>query len=102
MFVVAMFIKRCLASFVAHAMWGVIKQFFAFKSGLSGMGGSAERTSRPAPAIFSLLRANARSFSLINIPRLVFMMKAVGFINERVFVLIMFLVSSVSAQFKLI
>ena len=39
-------------------IWGVIKQFSAFKSGLSAFGGSTERTSTPAAEIFPLLRAS--------------------------------------------
>ena len=50
-FAVAVSRSRCLADFVAHAMWGVIQQFLAVSSGLSGFGGSVERTSRPAAAI---------------------------------------------------
>jgi hypothetical protein len=40
--------------------------FFAVKRGLSFGGGSTERTSIPAPAIISLLRASARSSSHYN------------------------------------
>ena len=39
---------RCRASFGAQEMWGVMRQFFAFKSGLSPRIGSVETTSSPA------------------------------------------------------
>src|SRR5437762_12025592 len=38
--------RRARAERVAHARWGVMKQFLARKSGLSDNGGSTERTSR--------------------------------------------------------
>jgi hypothetical protein len=39
------------AALVAHAMCGVIRQFFAVRRGLLLAAGSMDRTSNPAPAI---------------------------------------------------
>ena len=57
----AIFISLCLASLVAQAICGVIRQFLALSSGLSSAGGSIETTSSPAPAIRPLFNASARS-----------------------------------------
>jgi hypothetical protein len=46
-------------------MCGVVKQFLALGSGLSGRAGSTDKTSSPAPAILPEVKASAKSFSLI-------------------------------------
>src|SRR5690606_14247400 len=74
-------ISRDLASFVAHAICGVIRQFFAFKSGLFAVGGSTDNTSSPAPAIVPVSSASAKSCSTIIGPREVFNRNAVFFIR---------------------
>src|SRR5205823_14290950 len=76
----AISINLALASFVAHAMCGVIMQFFALKSGLSFGGGSTESTSIPAPAITPLFSASARSSSTMIGPLEVFRRNAELFI----------------------
>ena len=45
---IAIFIRRSRASVVAHAICGVMYQFFAVSNGLSARGGSVESTSTPA------------------------------------------------------
>src|SRR5262245_60679341 len=74
-------ISRARASFVAQEMCGVTRQFFAFNNGLLAGGGSADRTSTPAPASRPALRASAKSWSTINGPRELFRRNAVGFIK---------------------
>ena len=53
--------RRCRAASVVQAMWGVIRQFGAERSGLSGRIGSLETTSTAAPAIWPIRSASARS-----------------------------------------
>jgi hypothetical protein len=48
-FVTVTCINLALASLVAHAICGVIIQFFALKRGLPAGGGSTDNTSIPAP-----------------------------------------------------
>ena len=82
-FSVAVFMSLFLAATVAHAMCGVMKQFFAVSRGLSGAGGSVERTSTAAAAICPELSALARSHSLTTGPREVFIRIADFFIRAR-------------------
>ena len=98
----AISISRTLASLVAHAICGVMKQFFALSKGLSAFGGSVERTSTPAAAIFPSFRASAKSCSLINGPRPVLIIMAVGYISARRSLLTISFVDGVSGQCKLI
>ena len=46
-------------AWAAQEMWGVMKQFFAFSSGLLPLIGSVDTTSRPAAYTFPLLRASS-------------------------------------------
>src|ERR1043166_2882068 len=65
-FSTAIFSKRERAARVAQAKWGVMIQFFARSNGLFSGGGSAERTSRPAPANLPLFKELARACSLMS------------------------------------
>ena len=67
------FIIRWRLSFGAQLMCGVIRQFFALRSGLSGAIGSVDTTSSPAAKTLPELSASARSCSTISGPRLLFM-----------------------------
>src|SRR5207302_1742156 len=70
--------SRCRASWVAQAMWGVIRQRGAVNNGLSARIGSVETTSTAAPARRPLLRASTRSSSTTRPPRAVLMSRAPG------------------------
>ena len=94
-------ISRTRASFVAQAICGVMKQFFAVSKGLVYWGGSEESTSSPAAAITPLFSASARSFSFTKGPRPVFIRMAVGFIRARRSALTSSLVSGVRGQCRL-
>src|SRR5690554_932649 len=84
----AISINRRLASTVAQAMWGVITQFLAPNNGFDLLGGSIERTSRPAPAIRPSFNAVASSSSTMIGPLKVFNRKAVRFMDAIDFALI--------------
>lgn len=62
----AISIKRILASFVAHAIWGVKWQFLAVSNGLFAVGGSVERTSTPAAERLPEFKASATACSSIS------------------------------------
>ena len=55
--------RRARAARVAQAMCGVMQQLGAVSNGWSAGGGSTERTSRPAPAIWPARRASASACS---------------------------------------
>ena len=86
----------------AHAMCGVIKQFFAVSNGLSFAGGSVDSTSTPAPAIFPEFSASARAFSSTTGPREVFMINAVFLHLLRNSAFTVFSVSFVRGQWNVI
>src|SRR6476620_7291395 len=74
-------IIRSRASFVLHALCGVMMQFLAVNNGLLLSGGSFDNTSSAAPAIVLLFRALARSCSFTSWPREVLMRYEDGFIS---------------------
>ena len=86
------------AAEVAQAICGVMWQLLAVSSGFPDDGGSAESTSRPAPAITFELRACASASSSTNPPRLVLTRMAVGFMSLRRSSLIRCSFSGVSGQ----
>src|SRR5207237_9993820 len=65
-FSTAIFISRERAARVAHARCGVMRQFLAVSSGFSAEGGSADKTSSPAPAILPEFNASASACSSPN------------------------------------
>src|ERR1044071_301060 len=78
-----------------------MRQFLAVRRGLVEAGGSLDKTSRPAPAIFPEFKAWARAASSIKSPRLVLSRKALGFIQESRSALISARVCGVSGQCRL-
>lgn len=94
----AISIKRILASFVAHAIWGVKWQFLAVSNGLFAVGGSVERTSTPAADRLPEFKASATACSSISGPLPVLIRMAVGFIHSNVSALTNPLVVAVSGQ----
>src|ERR1035437_192435 len=97
-FSTVIFISRARAARVAQAKCGVIRQFRAVSNGLSAGGGSADRTSRAAPARRPEFKASARADSSTRGPRLVLSRKAVGFISDRRRALTRFAVWGVGGQ----
>ncbi len=82
-------------------MCAVMMQFFAFNSGLSGLMGSDDTTSRAAPAMVPSFRAVARSSSTMSGPREAFTRNAEGFMVRRSGAFTMPSFSEVSAAFRL-
>ena len=68
------------ASIVFPAVWGDRTTFGARRIGLSGEGGSASKTSSPAPPMRPACRASASALSSTSAPRAALIRIAVGFI----------------------
>src|ERR1035437_856629 len=94
----AISINSSLASFVAQAICGVIRQFFALKRGLYFAGGSIESTSIAAQAIIPLFRTSARSDSTTTGPLEVFNRNADFFILFKLLALMSPFVSGSNGQ----
>ena len=97
-----MSISRWRLSRAAQLMCGVMMQFFAVSSGLSGRIGSTETTSSPAAYTRPRFSASAKSCSITSGPRPLLMRMTPGFIRSMLCRLMRPSVCGVSGQFRLI
>ena len=101
MFSIVVSRMRCRLSLGAQEMWGVMRQFFAVRSGLSLRMGSVDTTSSPAAASLPLFSASATSRSLSSWPRALLSRIAPSFILAMLSLQIIPVFSAVRLQCRL-